>query len=56
MTKFIQYNKLSKKEKKKIDAAKRRLWSDLGLNSPISRVVVNKKKEQRKYACRQRCS
>jgi len=52
MNTFVDYKKMSKKNRKKIDSAKRRLWSDFGVASPISRVHIDKKKEQRKYACR----
>ena len=55
MKRFVEYSKLSKKDKRKADSSKRRLWSDYGLCSPVSRVAVDKKKEQRKYACRQKC-
>lgn len=52
MLKFVEYKKMSKKSRKKMDTAKRRLWSDFGVASPISRVHIDKKKEKRKYACR----
>lgn len=48
MKKFISYDRLSKKEKKKVDSARRKQWSI----SPVSRVVVNKKKEANKRICR----
>lgn len=41
MEKFISYDKLSKKEKKKLNSAKRRDWQ--GLN-PVTRVADNNKK------------
>lgn len=46
MEKFVSYEKLSKKEKKKLDSAKRRDWQ--GLN-PVTRVAdENKKAYKRK--------
>lgn len=42
---FVPYEKLSKKEKKKIDSLKRRDWS--GLN-PVTRVAEENKKYSRK--------
>ena len=42
--KFIEYEKLSKKEKKKIDAAKRRTWGSI---SPVTRTPMNPKAYQR---------
>ena len=41
MEKFVKYDKLSKKEKKKLDSAKRRDWQ--GLN-PVTRVADDSKK------------
>lgn len=49
MNKIISYEKLSKKEKKKINNSKRNTWGPL---NPVSRVVKNKKKEASKNACR----
>lgn len=40
MEKFIPYEKLSKKEQKRLDSAKRRDWN--GLN-PVTRTVPDKK-------------
>lgn len=45
MDKFIPYDKLSKKEQKRMDAVKRRDWN--GLN-PVTRTVPDKKKYSRK--------
>ncbi len=42
---FVPYEKMSKKEKKKIDAKKRRDWS--GLN-PVTRVAEENRKYSRK--------
>lgn len=41
MEKFVSYDKLSKKEKKKLDSAQRRDWQ--GLN-PVTRVADENKK------------
>lgn len=40
MEKFIPYEKLSKKEKRKVDAAKRTTWGDL---NPVTRKPQNNK-------------
>ncbi len=45
MKKFIPYEKLSKKEKRRLDVLKRKDWG--GLN-PITRTVPDKKKYSRK--------
>ena len=45
MKKFVPYEKLSKKEKKKLNSAKRRDWN--GLN-PVTRVADAPKKYSRK--------
>lgn len=45
MEKFISYEKMSKKDRKKIDSAKRRDWN--GLN-PVTRVAEKDKKYSRK--------
>lgn len=44
MKKFIPYEKLSKKERRKIDAAKRSTWGEL---SPVTRKAENCKAYQR---------
>lgn len=41
MDKFVSFNKMSKKEQKKINSEKRRDWN--GLN-PVTRVVPDDKK------------
>ena len=43
--KFIPYEKLSKKEKKKVDSQKRRDWGSL---SPVTRVKESRKTYSRK--------
>ena len=45
MEKFVPYEKLSKKEKRKIDQARRQTWDEL---SPITRKSVNSKAYNRK--------
>lgn len=52
MKKFITYDKLSKKEKRKADASKRRQWSDYGCLCPVSKVVPDKRKQADKRMCR----
>ena len=47
MEKFIEYEKLSKKEKKKIDAAKRGSWGNL---NPVTRTPPNPKAYNRDKA------
>ena len=48
MEKFIPYEKLSKKEKRKIDQAKRQTWGDLNpvTRKPVSSKAYNRKKAQ----------
>ena len=45
MEKFIPYEKLSKKEKRKLDLAKRQTWGDL---NPVTRKPANSKAYNRK--------
>ena len=45
MEKFIPYQKLSKKEKRKIDKARRQTWGEL---NPVTRKPVNSKAYNRK--------
>ena len=45
MEKFIPYGKLSKKEKRRLDLAKRQTWGDL---NPVTRKPVNSKAYNRK--------
>lgn len=47
MIHFVPYEKLSKKEQKKLNAAKRKDW---GILSPVTKVVPNKKKYNRQKA------
>jgi hypothetical protein len=45
MEKFIPYEKLSKKEKRKLDLAKRQTWGEL---NPVTRKQENSKAYNRK--------
>ena len=45
MEKFIPYEKLSKKEKRKVDALKRTTWGNL---NPVTRKPANSKAYNRK--------
>ena len=45
MEKFIPYEKLSKKEKRKLDLAKRQTWGEL---NPVTRKPTNSKAYNRK--------
>ena len=45
MEKFIHYEKLSKKEKRKMDLAKRQTWGEL---NPVTRKPENSKAYNRK--------
>ena len=45
MKKFIPYEKLSKKEKRKMDLAKRQTWGEL---NPVTRKPMNSKAYNRK--------
>ena len=48
MEKFIPYQKLSKKEKRKADLARRQSWGDLNptTRKPISSKAYNRKRTQ----------
>ena len=45
MEKFIPYGKLSKKEKRRLDLAKRQTWGEL---NPVTRKPANRKAYNRK--------
>ena len=45
MEKFIPYEKLSKKEKRKADLARRQTWGEL---NPVTRKPINSKAYNRK--------
>ena len=45
MEKFVPYEKLSKKEKRRLDRAKRQTWGDL---NPVTRKPENSKTYNRK--------
>ena len=47
MEKFVPYEKLSKKEKRKLDRARRGSWGDV---NPVSRKAESKKVYNRKRA------
>ena len=47
MEKFIPYEKLSKKEKRKMDLARRQTWGEL---NPVTRKPENSKAYNRKKA------
>ena len=47
MKKFIPYEKLSKKEKRKLDLAKRQTWGEL---NPVTRKPTNSRAYNRKKA------
>ena len=47
MEKFIPYEKLSKKEKRKLDKARRQTWGDL---NPVTRKPANSKAYNRNKA------
>ena len=47
MEKFIPYEKLSKKEKRKVDASKRQTWGEL---NPVTRSPANSKAYNRNKA------
>jgi hypothetical protein len=51
--KFVPYEKLSKKEKKKADAAKRTTWGDI---NPVTRMPANSKAYNRSKAKRDAAS
>ena len=50
----ITYKKLSKKDKRKVNLAKRRCWSDYGLLNPTTKIIPDKKKEIKRRKCRQK--
>jgi hypothetical protein len=45
MTKYVPYEKLSKKEKRKIDSSKRNTWGDI---NPVTRKPENSRAYNRK--------
>lgn len=47
MEKFVPYEKMSKKEKRKLDLAKRQTWGEL---NPVTRKPENSKAYNRKRA------
>ena len=53
MEKFIPYEKLSKKEKRKIDKARRQTWGDL---NPVTRKPENSKAYNRNKSRNWKCA
>lgn len=53
MKKYVSYDKLSKKEKKRINAKTRRTFNDFGCSSPVTKIVQDKKKENSRRCCRE---
>lgn len=47
MSKFVPYEKLSKKEKRKVDSSKRNTW---GVLNPVTRMPENSRAYNRKKA------
>lgn len=54
MSKHVSYNKLSKKAKRQFDAKSRRTFDAFGCFSPITKVIMDKKKEKRRRVCREK--
>lgn len=52
MNKFVPYKKMSKKEKKKINSARRILWSDFGSRSSVSVLFSDRRKKRNAEMCR----
>lgn len=52
MEKFILYEKLSKKEKRKLNLAKRQTWGEF---SPVTRKPINSKAYNRNKARKCKC-
>ena len=50
MEKFIPYKKLSKKEKRKLDQARRQTW---GMLNPVTRKPISSRAYQRQKVSRQ---
>ncbi len=48
MKRYIPYDKLSKKAKRDEDKKKRVVWSDMGTESPVTKVEKSKKVYSRK--------
>lgn len=53
MKKCVSYDKLSKKEKKHINAKTRRTFNDFGCFSPVTKIIPDKKKENSRKCCRE---
>lgn len=52
MKRFITYSKMSKKQKRQVDLARRNTFLDYGCLNPSSKVIPDKKKASRKKMCR----
>ena len=44
--------KMSKNNRRGYSARRRTLWTDFGINSPVTKVIPDKKKENKKCRCR----
>ena len=53
MEKFVPYEKLSKKEKKKIDQSRRQTWGEL---NPVTRKPVSSRAYDRNKIRNQKCA
>ncbi len=53
MKNFVLYEKLSKKEKRRLNLQRRKNWSTYGVAFPATRVVPNKKRQLEKKLCRE---
>lgn len=56
MRRIIPYDKMSKKQRRQVDLAKRNTFLDYGCLDPTTKVAPNKKKELRKSMCRKNIS
>lgn len=54
MNKHVSYDKLSKKEKRQVDAIARKTFYAFGCLSSVIRVVTDKKKEKQRRNCREK--
>lgn len=37
--KYVDYTKMSKKQRKTIDTKRRRMWSDIGRSNPATKII-----------------
>ena len=54
MDNHISYDKLSKKAKRLVDTKDRRTFDSFGCFSPVTKVITDRKKENRRRACREK--